>query len=151
MKKLIKIISGIIIFSVVSLIILSVLFFDDVYNSRYSAGNTNAKFASFEISNALKNGDIALDNADALIYGRMDHETIFVYSINHADTDINFNTESDMGNYYWAASIKDNKLLSVWVCNKDILEDDLLKVYEYGDQRNYISVYGNYFIGYYSN
>ncbi len=151
MKKIFKVISGILIFLIVTLIALSVLFFEDTYNSRYSSGNSNAKVVSFVINNALKNEKISLDNDDAIIYGRTNHETIFVDSINHANTDINFNTESDLGSLYWAASIKENELLSIWTCNKDILEDDLLKAYEYGDQKNYTSVYGNYFIGYYSN
>lgn len=151
MKKIIKVISGILIFLIVTLIALSVLFFEDTYNSRYSSGNSNAKVVSFAISNALKNGKISLDNDDAIIYGRTNHETIFIDSINHSNTDINFNTESDLGSLYWAASIKENELLSIWTCNKDILEDDLLKAYEYGDQKDYTSVYGNHFIGYYSN
>lgn len=64
---------------------------------------------------------------------------------------LEFDIDSDLGFYYWADLVEKNEVKSVWICAKNILKDELLVPYEYGDQKNCISVYGNYFIGYYSN
>lgn len=64
---------------------------------------------------------------------------------------LEFDIDSDLGFYYWADLVEKNEVKSVWICAKNILKVELLVPYEYGDQKNCISVYGNYFIGYYSN
>lgn len=72
-------------------------------------------------------------------------------SVNETACDYEIETESDIGNIYWAVSVTNNKVNYAWTCSKDILDDSKLIPYEYGEQKDLFSVYGRRFIGYYSS
>lgn len=151
MKKLIKILLvGLLIVALILCLVL-LLFFDDTYQSRYSSGVSNSKAVSIIINNAINTGKISVSKNETVLYGDIVNDKVCLTSINGSTCDVEFETESDMGNIYWAVLVADNRVNYTWTCSKDILEDSKLIPYNYGDQKDLISVYGRRFIGYYSS
>lgn len=132
-------------------IILTLVCFEDLYNRRFSANNSNARVVSIIIDDAIKKNELIINSGEAIILGKANEQTIIVDKINNVESETSFIASAELGVIYWAVSVRDNKVQSAWSCNKDILEEKLLKPYEYGDQKNYLTVYGNRFIGYYDN
>ena len=151
MKKLIKIllIEFLVVFLFFCLVLL--LFFDKTYQSRYSSGVSNSKAVSIVIDNAINSGQISASENETVLYGKIAHNKVYLTSVNGNTSDVEFETESDIEYIYWAAFVTNNKVDCTWTCSKDILDDSKLIPYNYGEQKDLLSVYGRHFIGYYSS
>ena len=149
MKKIVKsLLIGIVVVFLICCVAL-LLLFDDTYQSRYSSGVSNSKAVSIVIDNAINSGQISASENEMVLYGKIAHDKVYLTSINGNTCDVEFETGSDIGNFYWAASVTNNRVNYTWTCSKDILNDSKLIPYKYGDQKDFISVYFRKYIGYY--
>lgn len=151
MKKLVRSLLIAIVAIFVICCVTLLLFFDDTYQSRYSSGVSNSKAVSVVINNAINSGQISASENEMVLYGKIVHDKVYLTSTNGNTCDMEFETGSDMGNIYWAVSVTDNRVNYTWTCSKDILDDSKLVPYNYGDQKDFISVYCRKYIGYYSS
>ena len=78
-------------------IIITLVCFEDLYNRRFSANNSNARVISI-IDDALKN-EMIIDSGDAIILGKTNERTIIVDKINNVESETSFNESAELGGF----------------------------------------------------